>query len=94
MTKSELEEQLREMTKEYDKGILFLLHIKKFIETNLQPFRDDIADLEDERNKGILAVLNKLTDIYNTHSNIGKIEPLDTDKGKVIKFNLIKGERK
>ena len=91
MTKAELEKQMDKLVKQNNGHFVLICRIKKFIETNLQPFKDNIADYEDERNKGVLAVLNKLVDIYNTYSNIDKIEPLETRKDDIVKLKLIKG---
>lgn len=87
MNKADLERQI-ELLVGKNKGMSFLIHeIKKFIETNLSPFRDNIADCEDERNKGILAVLNVLVDIYNKYaSRFDKIKPLEAYKCEVMKF--------
>lgn len=88
MTKTELEQRIKLLERKND-GLSSLVHdIKKFIEVNLEPFRNDVADCEDERNKGILAVLNVLVGIYNRHSNFNKIEPLKAYKCEVMKFYI------
>ena len=89
MTKTELEQRIKLLEKN-NNGLGSLVHeIKKFIEVNLEPFRNDVADCEDERNKGILAVLNVLVDIYNKYaSRFDKIKPLEAYKCEVMKFYI------
>ena len=41
------------------------IRLRKFVDTNLQPFRDGMADYEDEKNRGILSVLNCLVEKFN-----------------------------
>lgn len=90
MNKNEMEQRIKFLEKE-NLGLKSLVHyFKKTIEINLQPFRDEIADYEDARNKGILAILNTFVEIYNLHSNIDKIEPLKPYMCEVIKFKVIK----
>lgn len=87
MTRNELEQQIEFLLKE-NKGMQSLiLKFKKFIEINLDPFKTGIADFQDERNKGILAVLNGLGKIYNQRSKFQKIELVNSNPElKVIKF--------
>ena len=90
MNKQELEQQVEILQKSNDKMLRFVFDLRKFIDTNLQPFRDGIADYEDERNRGILSVLNCLVEKFNQHSRL-KIEPLPQYKCEVIKFRVYKG---
>lgn len=89
MTKAEYEQALKHIELENNGLRSLLFNIKKFINNTLDVFREDLADLEDERNKGVLAVLNALVDIYNRHSRFDSITPL---KGacKIININDFK----
>lgn len=92
MNKTELEQRVKFLEKE-NMGLKSLVFcFRKVINVNLQPFRDEIADYQDERNKGVLSVLNKFVDVYNAHSNLDKIQPLKPYMCEVIKFPVIKGE--
>ena len=90
MTKTELEEKIKLLERKNKALESFVIKIKKIIQTYLQPFRDNVADYDDERNKGILAVINYILDIYNEFSNFDKIEPLN--KCEIINFKVLQGE--
>lgn len=92
MNKAELEERIKFLERKNDGLSSLVYEIKKVIQANLEPFRNNVADWEDERNKGILAVLNVLVGVYNRHSNFNKIEPLQAYKCEVMKFKIEQGE--
>lgn len=89
MTKQDLEQQIKIIETKNMAMEKFIFQLGKFIDTNLQPFRDDIADFDDERNKGILAVLNCLVEQYNKLCSFHKIEPLPAYKNEIVKFKII-----
>lgn len=98
MTKAELEQRVGILTCRVHLLENFIFEIKGFIDTHLLPFRNGIADYENDRNKGVLAVLNALTGFYNAYSKqvggLEKIEPLEPYKCEVIDFKVLKGENK
>lgn len=94
MTKTELEQRIKLLERKNDGLSSLVYEIKKVIQANLEPFRNNVADCENERNKGILAILNLLLGIYNKHSRFDKIEPLKAYKCEVMKFKIEQGETK
>ena len=93
MTNQDKEKYIKKLEKENEALWDFIFNLRNHIDTNLQPFRDNIADFEDERNKGILAVLTFLADEYNKCFRHNKIEMLSVYKCDVVKFKVIKGEK-
>ena len=93
MNKQDYEAIIKRLQQENDNLKTFIYSIRNHIDTNLQPFRDDIADFKDERNKGVLAVLTFFASKYNKYFRFSKIEMLPEYKCNIIKFKVIKGDK-
>ncbi|NCD07315.1 MAG: hypothetical protein EOL97_14475 [Spirochaetia bacterium] len=89
MTKNE--ETIQRLYKLNDSLNSFVNHLRNYIDKNLEFFRNGLADEEDERNNGILAVLLSVAKMINGSNYFKKIDLNGISQNKTIKFKIIKG---